>query len=334
MRIAAGLLLALAVLAYALWTPDRDRASLEAKYLRAPSDLRQVDGVTLHVRDDGPRAAPALLLIHGFGSSLHTWETWAGQLVASHRVIRFDLPGNGLSSPDPSGDYSDPRTIALIIALLDQLGVTKTAVLGNSIGGRIAWRFAAAHPERLSKLILVSPDGFASPGFDYGKAPDVPLMVEAMRWTLPKWLLKPSLAPAYVDRSVMTDALTTRYHELMLGPGARGAMIARMAQTVLVDPRPLLRSITAPTLLLWGEQDQLIPFANSADYLAALPNARLVPLPRIGHLPQEEAPLRTLQPLASFLAESVPPDSGVELVSASDTAAAGRREKQSLEGAE
>ena len=257
-------------------------------------------------RDSGPRDAPAVLLLHGFGASLHTWEDWAQTLQRQYRVIRIDLPGNGLSSPDPTGDYSDARSHAVIVALLDKLGVERTTVVGNSIGGRIAWTFAARHPERMAKLVLVSPDGFASPGFEYGKAPDVPLMVEAMRYTLPKWLLKPSLAPAYADPAVMTDALATRYHDLMLGPGTREAMIARMAQTVLVDPLPLLRSIAAPTLLLWGDKDALIPIANAADYLKALPHARLETLPGVGHLPQEEAPEASARLLVAFLAEPAP----------------------------
>lgn len=299
-------LLVLALIALLLWTPDRDRAALEAKYLRAPEDLVDVAGLRLHIRDSGPRDAPAVLLLHGFGASLHTWEDWAQTLQRQYRVIRIDLPGNGLSSPDPTGDYSDARSHAVIVALLDKLGVERTTVVGNSIGGRIAWTFAARHPERMAKLVLVSPDGFASPGFEYGKAPDVPLMVEAMRYTLPKWLLKPSLAPAYANPAVMTDALATRYHDLMLGPGTREAMIARMAQTVLVDPLPLLRSIAAPTLLLWGDKDALIPIANAADYLKALPHARLETLPGVGHLPQEEAPEASARLLVAFLAEPAP----------------------------
>jgi pimeloyl-ACP methyl ester carboxylesterase len=74
-----------------------------------------------------------------------------------------------------------------------------------------------------------------------------------------------------------------------------------MEQTILPDPRPLLASITAPTLLLWGDKDAFIPITNAQDYLAALPNARLVTLRNIGHLPQEEAPAESLTPLRAFL---------------------------------
>ncbi|MFM9916983.1 MAG: alpha/beta fold hydrolase, partial [Rhizobacter sp.] len=257
------------LIAFLLWTPDQDRTVLESRYLTAPTDIVEVAGVRLHVRDSGPRDASAVILIHGFGGSLHTWEPWAQVLAADHRVIRFDLPGSGLSAPDPTGDYTDARSLQLLIALMDQLGVAHASVVGHSIGGRIAWTFAARHPERVDKLVLVAPDGFASPGFEYGQAPEVPATVQLMRYVLPKPLLRMSLAPAYADASFLSDELTTRYHDLMLAPGSRDALIARMRQTTLVDPLPLLRSIRAPTLLVWGEKDAMIPFANSADYLKA-----------------------------------------------------------------
>ena len=284
-----------------LWTPDKDRVALQRDYLASPDDLVSVGGTVLHVRDTGPRNAPAVILIHGFGASLHTWEPWALKLAARHRVIRFDLPGSGLSLPDPTGDYSDPRSLRLVLALMDELGVPHASFVGNSIGGRLAWRFAAAHPERVDKLVLVSPDGFASPGFEYGRKPKVPAVLGLMRYALPRALLRKNLEPAYAEPARLTEATLTRYHDLLLAPGVRGALIARMEQTVLVDPLPLLRRIRAPTLLLWGRQDRLIPFANAADYLRALPNARLVPLDDAGHVPQEEVPDVSLQPVQAFL---------------------------------
>jgi hypothetical protein len=105
-----------------LYTPDAQRAALEAEYAGPPSVFLDVGGIRLHVRDTGPRAAPAVILLHGFGSSLQTWEDWAHDLERDHRVIRYDMPGFGLTGPDPSGDYSDQRSIAVLIALMDRLG--------------------------------------------------------------------------------------------------------------------------------------------------------------------------------------------------------------------
>lgn len=294
--------LLLIALAFAwLWTPDKNRAELEALYLRAPADMLHVLGQRLHVRDVGRRDVPAVILLHGFGSSLQTWDAWADDLAQDHRVVRLDMPGCGLSEGDVGGDYTDVRGMQLLVALMDQLGIAKASLVGHSIGGRLAWRFAAAHPDRVEKLVLVSPDGFASPGFEYGKNPEVPAMLKLVRYALPKALLKMSLAPAYASPQVMTDALVTRYHDLLLAPGVRDAMLARMAQTVLVDPRPLLASIRAPTLLLWGDKDPMIPVANAEDYLKAMPRATLARLPAVGHVPQEEAPQSSLAVVRDFL---------------------------------
>lgn len=305
MKLTAIILLVVGVAAalalWWLWTPDKDRTMLESKYLDAPGDMTEVAGTRLHVRESGPKAAPAVILLHGFGASLHTWEPWATTLAKDLRVIRIDLPGSGLSLPDPTGDYSDKRSLQILLALMDKLGLAKASLVGHSIGGRIVWTFAGTYPERLNKLVLVSPDGYASAGFEYGKKPEVPAMLKLMRVMLPKALLTMSLKPAYANPASMTDALATRYHELMLAPGSRDALLARMAQTVLVDPIPILKKITAPTLLLWGEQDGMVPFANSSDYLRAIAGSKLVSFKGVGHLPQEEAPGESIGAVRDFL---------------------------------
>ncbi len=299
----ATILLLLALAAAWLWTPDKDRADLEARYARGPADFVTVAGIRLHVRDDGPKDAPAVLLLHGFGASLHTWEPWAQALAPRHRVIRFDLPASGLTGPDPSGDYSDERSMQLVAALMDARGVARATLVGHSMGGRIAWRFAAAQPQRVERLVLLAPDGFASPGFEYGKPPEVGAGVELMRHVLPRPLLTMSLKPAYADPAQMTDERATRYHDLLLAPGVRAGLIDRMRQVVLRDPVPILKTITAPTLLIWGDRDAMVPLANAQDYLQALPRSRLVTLPGVGHLPQEEAAATALAALQAFLAE-------------------------------
>lgn len=298
----AGVAAAAVGLAIWLYTPDKSRAELEARYLGPDDSYVDAAGMRLHVRDTGPRDAPALLLLHGFGSSLLTWEDWA-QRLPEFRVIRIDLPGFGLSGPEPSADYSEARTSAILVALLDRLGVARATVVGNSMGGKSAWHFAAAHPERMDKLILISPDGFASPGFEYGRAPKVPAVMKLLPYVLPTVLLRGSLAPAYGDRAVLTDAMVTRYRDMMLVPGVRGAILDRTGQVRLVDPVPILSRITAPTLLLWGDRDGMIPVKNSADYLRVMPNARVVVLPGLGHVPFEEAPDVSLAPVRAFLGE-------------------------------
>jgi pimeloyl-ACP methyl ester carboxylesterase len=256
----------------------------------------------LHIRDTGPRDGPAVLLIHGFGSSLHTWEAWTTLLEDRFRVVSPDLPGWGLTGPDPTGDYSDERSIAVLAALLDRLGITEAAVVGSSMGGRIAWRFAAAEPARVSKLVLMAPDGFASLGREYGRAPErLPWLMRLLPYTAPKPLLRRTMQNAYAVRGALTDAVVERYHAMLLAPGVRRAILDRMLQTRLVPPEPILATIRAPVLLLWGEQDGAVPASHAADYERALPDARTVILPGIGHVPMEEAPEASAKALRAFL---------------------------------
>jgi pimeloyl-ACP methyl ester carboxylesterase len=284
------------------WTPDRTRAELREKYANASTRYLMVGGTELRIRDTGPRDAPAVVLLHGFGSSLETWEPWAQTLSLNYRVVRFDLPGCGLSEPDRTGDYGDARSVGLVKDLMDRLGIETAALIGNSMGGRIAWQFAAAFPARTSKLVLISPDGFASPGFQYGKAPRVPALLHLMKYFLPRALLSMNLAAAYADPTRLTASVVDRYYELLLAPGNREAMLDRMRQSVLEDPVPLLQHIRTSTLLLWGKKDRLIPYGNAADYLASMPNAALVSFADLGHVPHEEAPAESLKPVEKFLA--------------------------------
>ena len=315
-----ALALALLLLAGAagswLWTPGIDRATLQARYAGPPSRFIDVlPGLRLHVRDSGPRDAPALLLLHGFGSSLHVWDDWAAGLQATHRVVRFDLPGAGLTvaervrdgtdgagngAPD-SNEFSDERAVQAIAALMDGLGLQRATIVGHSMGGRLAWRFAATRPDRVDRLVLVAPDGFAS-------APPPALPPGApwlLRHALPRALIEQGLRAAWADPRMLDEARVTQTHELLLAPGVRQAQIERLQQQrqqPTVDPVPLLQRIQAPTLLLWGAQDALIPVGQAAGFLRALSDARLVVLPAVGHIPQEEAPHASLAALRSFMA--------------------------------
>jgi pimeloyl-ACP methyl ester carboxylesterase len=132
------------------------------------------------------------------------------------------------------------------------------------------------------------------------------MMVKLMRVALPKALLAMSLKPAYAKPETMTEELATRYYDMMLAPGSRDALLARMAQTVLVNPTPILQQITAPTLLVWGEQDAMIPFVNSNDYLKAIAGAKRLSFKGVGHLPHEEAPAESVMAVRDFLRSPAP----------------------------
>jgi pimeloyl-ACP methyl ester carboxylesterase len=302
-----GLLVVAAVLLYA---PDRPRAALEARYAAPPSRFVEVEGVRLHLRDTGPqpsdpraqaRDAPAVLMLHGFGSSLHTWEEWARLMEGERRVLRIDLPGFGLTGADPSGDYSDARAVVLLEALLDRLGLTQVDLVGSSMGGRVAWRFAADRPARVRRLVLMAPDGFATRDIGYDQPVRLPPPMLLLPYTLPNRLLRPTLAAAYGDPASMREEVLERYRDMLLAPGVRQAILDRIRGHRLERPEPFLRRITAPVLLLWGELDRMVPARHAPDYERELRDSRTVVLPGIGHVPMEEDPAGSLGPLREFL---------------------------------
>jgi pimeloyl-ACP methyl ester carboxylesterase len=285
-----------------LWTPDKSKAELEKTYGSPQTAYVSALGVQLHYQDTGPsKNAIPILFLHGFGASLQTWDNWAQALSEDYRVISVDLPGFGLTGEDPSGIYTDQRSVEVLEAFLKELNIPKVVLVGNSMGGKFAWQFTARYPNQVSKLVLISPDGYASPGIEYGKKTEVPAIADLYRYFFSKMFLVMNLKPAYADPNILNDALVNRYYDLMLAPGVRGAILGRMQQTVLQDPVPSLASIQVPTLLIWGEKDAFIPIRNSNDYLKVMPNAKRVSLPNIGHLPQEEQPSIGLQALKDFL---------------------------------
>lgn len=300
--IAAALTALLFLAALYLWTPDKSKAELEKIYGSPKTAYVSALGVKIHYQDTGPSKNPIpILFLHGFGSSLQTWDTWADALSNEYRIISLDLPGFALTGGDPSGIYTDERSVAVIEAFLKELQIPKVVLVGNSMGGKFAWQFAARYPDQVTKLVLISPDGYASPGIEYDKKTEVPAIAELYRYFFSKTFLAMNLEPAYANPKTLNDALVNRYYDLMLAPGVRGAILARMQQTVLQDPIPSLQTIKVPTLLLWGEKDAFIPIANSNDYLKVMPNAKRVSLPNIGHLPQEEQPAIGLTALKEFL---------------------------------
>lgn len=295
-------LLALSV--WLAWTPDKTEQVLMQSYSRPGTVRLMVQQQPVFVQDSGPRDAPVVLLLHGFGASLQAWDDWAPALEKNLRVLRIDIPGFGLSGPAVNKDYSDAADVARVIALLDQLGVQQVIMAGHSMGGRIAWNLTAAHPERVSKLVLLSPDGFPDPNAKSDKTYEVPTLLGLLPYSLPKWALRMGgVAPAFADNSQLTPQMMQRYHDMMLAPGVRTALLERMRQTRNSDPVARLQSITVPTLLIWGEKDAFIPVGNAQDYLKAMPQAKLVTLPGVGHVLHEEAPQASVQVVLDFLSE-------------------------------
>ena len=319
-----GLLALIGVLVIAFLffrTPDTDAAEMRAKYGGPPSQFVAIgDGVTVHLRDEGPKDAPAIVLLHGSNADLHTWEPWVQALKGQYRVIRFDQVGHGLTGPDPKQDYSRDNYVADILEVADKLGLKQFVLGGNSMGGKHALAFAVKHPQRLTGLVLV--DGSGGPmlkldkkddaassssgniGFTIARMPGVNLLVEQVT---PRRLIAQSLEQSVSVKSVASEAAVDRYWELLRYPGNRRATLKRFGYPYDPLTEAEIAAVTTPTLILWGEEDRLIPVEAGQWLAKTMPNNALVTYPKIGHLPHEEAVEATLGDLQPWLAEHALP---------------------------
>ena len=290
------------------WAPDRPVAELKARWAQPPSVFVLLDGMDVHLRDEGPRDDPTpIVLIHGTSSNLHTWDGWAAGLAKTRRVVRMDLPGFGLTGPAPDGDYSPQRYSHFVVDLLDKLSINRAVLVGNSLGGSIAWLTAATRPDRVAKLILIDSGGYPMQpvsvpiGFRIAR---MPVLNHIADYILPRGVIESSLRNVYGDPSKVTPALIDQYYEMTLRAGNRQALAQRLAHGDFAPFADGIKTIKQPTLVLWGGQDRLIPPANAAHFHADIANSQVIMFDHLGHVPQEEDPAATLAAALPFIITS------------------------------
>ena len=289
------------------WAPDRPVGELADRWAQPPSTFLELGGLPVHLRDEGRRDDPMpMVLLHGTSASLHTWDGWVEALAPAHRVVRVDLPGFGLTGPAPDGDYRIERYVEFVTGLLDALGIERCVLAGNSLGGWIAWETALAEPGRIAALILVDSAGYPleSESVPIGfRIARIPLLNRLMEVTLPRSVVESSLRNTYGDPSRVTPGLVDRYYELTLREGNRTALARRFADAQPSDRTARLAELRAPTLILWGGRDRLIPPRYGKRFHDDIPGSRLVLFPELGHVPHEEDPVATVAAVRSFLDE-------------------------------
>jgi pimeloyl-ACP methyl ester carboxylesterase len=254
----------------------------------------------VHYRVEGE--GNPLLLIHGAFSSLHTFDKWAKLLSNTHQIIRLDLPGFGLSDSMQGHDYSIKALINFLTRFMDQLGIEKCAMAGSSLGGWLAWEMAIRRADRVTKLVLIAPAGFM-------EAHNVPLPFKmartpvlgmVMKFAIKKSVLRKFLNQVFVDQKQVTDDLVDRYYDLISREGNHEAFYA-MANGKYKSRTNKLKHITAPTLIMWGEEDSWLPIENGYWFQVCIPNSELIVYEGVGHIPMEEIPERTARDLRKFL---------------------------------
>ena len=305
--IAAAIALVLGVTFYIYDEPDIPRAVLEAKYAAPPSQFAILaDGTRVHYRDRGPRNAPVLILLHGSNSSLFDWEEWSNILSGQFRVVSVDLPGHGLTGAVANGDYSEAGMAEFVKAFADKLGLKQFALAGNSMGGGVAAHFAETYPKCVTHLILVDAHAWGiSPLGDRVpvafKLASVPVIGNLLLRITPRSLVQEGLENATARRKILTDDMIDRYWDFARMAGTREATLARFQLPDDTYVRDHIARIEAPTLILWGKDDRLLPVAGAQAWAKAVPGAKLIVYPATGHLPMEEVPQKTAEAVRSFI---------------------------------
>lgn len=292
-------IIVLLVAAVFIWgyAPDTDATAMKAKYGGGTSQFVELrPGLNVHYRDEGKREGRVLVLIHGSNASLHTWEPWVKLLRSNYRIISLDLPGHGLTGVNPAGVYDNQSYVGVVDALLSRLGIEKAVIGGNSMGGGVSWMYALAHPEKTEALLLVDAGGQpqAKPdelpiGFRLMR---MPVIKEAARVIAPRSIFESSIKNTMSVQSKIDDALIDRYWELNRFPGNREATMQRFSTpgSMKSGTKKRLATIRVPVMIMWGEEDKLIPVSSARWFAEAIPAAKLVIYPKVGHIPMEEVP--------------------------------------------
>ncbi len=280
-------------------TNDIPLDDLKTEFENKNSKFVEVDGTILHYVDEG-EGIP-IILLHGTGASLHTWDSWAQRLKDKYRVLRITLPGFGLSGPRSDKKYKIKDYVDLLESFVEKIGVQKFHLAGNSLGGSIAWLYTSLYNNKVKKLILIN-----SSGYELDKVPFAIRIARnkylnfLIKKISPKILIKKSLNEVYYDDKLISKSIINRYYKLNLREGNRQAFIDR-ALTGFIDHTSRLKKITSPTLILWGKNDEWINVKFAQKFKTMIKTSRVSIMNETGHIPMEEKPFESLKIVEGFL---------------------------------
>jgi len=267
--------------------------------------VKLADGRTLAALMAGPpTAAPAMVFLHGLGGSQGAWSTALGELADRYRVVAIDLPGHGASDKaDPATtDYSIAGLAAPIAEAIESLGVAPALLIGHSLGGAVALYLALERPKLVAGLILVDSAGLGEEinAELLDRVESEPSREEAKKW----------LDLFFEDKRLVLDRGIQEMYQSRLVSGADAALKAVTLASFrregqVIGLRDRLEEVDRPTLIVWGDQDRVIPVEHGAVAAERIPGAWLDVMEGIGHVPQLEATRAFTQLLDEF-ARSLP----------------------------
>jgi pimeloyl-ACP methyl ester carboxylesterase len=316
----AVLLLSMVFFLMLMFRTDIPEEEIEKKYQTPESHYIEVDGVNVHVRFLGD--GDPIVLLHGSFASSHTWDIWQQAMSPYFMTIAIDLPGHGLTGPDPKKRYSIKDYSQLVLRLMEKLNIEKFHLAGNSMGGGVALQIASTSPDKVLSLNLIDASGAPMPQksiLETGKpssntnatawifkALENPIFSQLFLKCTPKFLFAMNLKQVYSDESKITEKTIDRYYELMLRDGNRKATIDRL--TMPKDMSVDFDRLTMPTLILWGENDTWIPVSQGYLLEKSIKGSKMIVFPNTGHVPMEEIPTESVGAYLSFLGVEVRKD--------------------------
>ena len=294
---------------------DIPRNEIISKHAKGASDfLELADGSKIHFRDEGNKDGEVLLLVHGFNGSLFNYEPLVPYLSDNYRIISLDLPAHGLTGAVESDLYSHKAYQNVIEQVIKILEVDKFYFVGHSMGGMIAWRYALDNLDQLNGLIIIGSAFFGNEqefeNFQTINAPPVAFelieskfFIRLLEYITPRILVKEGISQSVYDQSIVTDELVDQFHDIILMEGTRVA-VGRLAEVHEDDfiANPLdLRKITIPSLIVHGEEDNLVDIKFIDHFIEQIPNAKLISYPKTGHMIPMEVPLQLSEDIREFI---------------------------------
>ncbi len=271
----------------------------------------EVNGVRCHYQDEGK--GPVVILVHGFTSQVHTWRDTIPALRKDFRVVAVDLPGCGASEKPPDFDYDLPGFAKWLGAFMDAIGAPRGALIGNSMGGGVAYTLATSSPERVSSLVLVDAVGYQPRGerFFIFRLMAIRGIGELLMATMTRFTVDLILRIfVYYDSAQVSGEIVTNYLAPLQRSEGRVAAL-RTIRRVDFDAAPGPVPCRVPTLIVWGAKDRIVPVAHAALFSRDIPGAKLHIFDDCGHFPQEERAGAFNQLVAPFLRRHAPGPSAV-----------------------
>jgi pimeloyl-ACP methyl ester carboxylesterase len=264
--------------------------SVPGKDLVSYGTFMKVDGMEIHTEHAG--TGTPVILIHGYTSTLYTWRFNQPELAKNFSVWSLDLPGFGYSDKPKDFDYTLSGYADFVVKFMDAAGIKKAVLVGNSMGGGVAMETYLKYPDRVEKLVLIDSMGYPEKeGFILFTLMKYPVIGEVLMSFNYRWVIKDSLMSGiYYNNKFVTDDVVDSYYNVYKTPNGRKAplWVGRRIDDAKDLNTDKIKTIKIPTLVIWGEEDTLIPVSHAEYFKRDIQGSEVRIIPEAGHLPHEE----------------------------------------------